>query len=782
MSQNLTGGLSLAPAETGEGSAVRLLLPMAAAALASAGLYGTLGAAFRWAGLGGFALVCVFGVCFGLLSLYLMAGRGTRAAVFAALMAAVLLFCAVFAARVRSGGAVLLNSALESLAERRGRIVLFYQTGDHGHLWASLPGAAVVGALIAAASFFAPWLGAPLLAAAWIPAALGMIPAGPWLFVYSLGCVLMLLSVGMRRCAGRPGRTVLQAACVCAAVFAVLAGAAALSGWGGGADALRVSAERAVHRLRYEPGPQPLAEGDFSARSGAADLGKTMLTVTLSRPESMYLRSFTGERYTDRGWETLGADTSPEERELFYWLHKNGFYGENQLALLAETLGEEREPIAVTVRTEAACRASRIVPNELEGDGLLLADRVSGSAAAPGLTGAETYGYTAQPDLTGRAYELLKTLEERMGDPSLVDYLSLEEGYRNYVYSRYLEIPADAEEILAMGLAAPEERLTTWEAKRLVRDLLAGHTSYSDAARPVSGGAEELADFLSGGEGDSARYASAAALLLRRCGVPARYCEGYLLTPGDVSGGEGETTVALTGYAAHAWAEYYEDGVGWIPFETAEPFLGLMSESKWQWFVPDSDSPFTASGLEGEIAGGWEALAESRRQEREQQEQEESPPPESESGSGTVSGVTARAVVLRLLIGLLILLAILAVLLIVRRARMLKRREASFRSGDVSRGLSAVFAHTMQLMWAGGLERTGEPLCRRASDAAAWYGEDAGFARVSALNDEAMYSTHALREEDRQEALRYRARVLEKAREKMRFSRRLYEKWIRCLF
>ena len=251
---------------------------------------------------------------------------------------------------------------------------------------------------------------------------------------------------------------------------------------------------------------------------------------------------------------------------------------------------------------------------------------------------------------------------------------------------------------------------------------------------------------------------------------------------GDVSGMEGETTVALSGTSAHAWAEYYEDGVGWIPFETAEPYIGLMSESRWQWFVPDSDSEFTASGLEGEIAGGWEALAEARRQQQEQQEQQETRPPESESGSGAVSGSAARAVVIRLLIGLLIGLLLLAVRLILRRARTLKRREEAFRGGDVSRALSAVFAHTMQLMWAGGLPRTGEPLCRRAADAADWYGEDAGFARVSALNDEAMYSTHRLREEDRQEALRYRARVLEKSREKMSFSRRLYEKWIRCLF
>ncbi|MFY8147531.1 MAG: transglutaminase-like domain-containing protein, partial [Rhodobacter sp.] len=45
----------------------------------------------------------------------------------------------------------------------------------------------------------------------------------------------------------------------------------------------------------------------------------------------------------------------------------------------------------------------------------------------------------------------------------------------------------------------------------------------------------------------------------RRWGIPARYVSGYLMSGGDGSPGE----------AAHAWAEIWVQGLGWIGFDPA---------------------------------------------------------------------------------------------------------------------------------------------------------------------------------------------------------------------
>ena len=57
-------------------------------------------------------------------------------------------------------------------------------------------------------------------------------------------------------------------------------------------------------------------------------------------------------------------------------------------------------------------------------------------------------------------------------------------------------------------------------------------------------------------------FATAATVLLRAAGVPARYVTGYLL---ESAAGE---AVTVTEENAHAWAEYYEPNLGvWLPLE-----------------------------------------------------------------------------------------------------------------------------------------------------------------------------------------------------------------------
>ena len=69
--------------------------------------------------------------------------------------------------------------------------------------------------------------------------------------------------------------------------------------------------------------------------------------------------------------------------------------------------------------------------------------------------------------------------------------------------------------------------------------------------------------FMTEGEtGYCVHYASAAAALLRALNVPARFVTGYLV---NTTAGRWTT---VTQSDAHAWAEYYIDGEGWIPLET----------------------------------------------------------------------------------------------------------------------------------------------------------------------------------------------------------------------
>ena len=63
-------------------------------------------------------------------------------------------------------------------------------------------------------------------------------------------------------------------------------------------------------------------------------------------------------------------------------------------------------------------------------------------------------------------------------------------------------------------------------------------------------------------------YATAGTILARHLGIPARYCEGYLVGEDILDSASVDSdgyTVELKDRQAHAWCEFYVDGYGWVP-------------------------------------------------------------------------------------------------------------------------------------------------------------------------------------------------------------------------
>lgn len=76
---------------------------------------------------------------------------------------------------------------------------------------------------------------------------------------------------------------------------------------------------------------------------------------------------------------------------------------------------------------------------------------------------------------------------------------------------------------------------------------------------------------LRGKEGYCTYFASAMAVMGRIAGLPTRYVEGYLAQP---SGG----IALVTGKDAHAWAEVWFDGFGWVAFDATPAHGGGSSD------------------------------------------------------------------------------------------------------------------------------------------------------------------------------------------------------------
>src|SRR5699024_5072327 len=102
---------------------------------------------------------------------------------------------------------------------------------------------------------------------------------------------------------------------------------------------------------------------------------------------------------------------------------------------------------------------------------------------------------------------------------------------------------------------------------QMVADYLASIAAYDPDTPATPEGEDYVTYFLTESRrGYCMHFASAAVLMLRWIGVPARYVAGYVA---DVPA---SGHVRVPDSAAHAWVEVYIEGYGWEPVEVTPAY------------------------------------------------------------------------------------------------------------------------------------------------------------------------------------------------------------------
>lgn len=267
---------------------------------------------------------------------------------------------------------------------------------------------------------------------------------------------------------------------------------------------------------------------DLSRQGPRSYTGRTMLELETGYRGVLYLRGAVSGAYTGGGWETP-AETSETEALYFSAEAADGDTWTAKLTPRGDGTG-----VAYLPQYPRLLEGAR-----MQGDQLALA--------------AGSYAVTFRPGAEQRRVPLRGSLAE-------------EEAAYAESLTPWTELPSETKAALrawaqAQGLEAgggPQQ--TAQRVADAVRTA-----AYYDLETPRQPAEEDFALYFltTSRRGYCVHFATAATVLLRALGVPARYVQGYVLSShGGVQ--------MVPDSAAHAWTEYYVPGTGWLVLDATE--------------------------------------------------------------------------------------------------------------------------------------------------------------------------------------------------------------------
>lgn len=297
-----------------------------------------------------------------------------------------------------------------------------------------------------------------------------------------------------------------------------------------------------------EVGNNVSSEVDFSNAGALKQTGTKVMTVVTDLNGRIYLKGMSYANYENNKWSVLTDEQAND-------------YPQDFQAFIMTANYQERSTVTIdTVNKESIVYTPYYLASINDTFSPVCDVLVSNSDKAT------NYSMSVMP------------YSESELDNFSMDFSSQVYDYDNFVKNYYLKLPYDTK--LAMLKIAEENNLTgvsTQNIPQAVKQFVSQSASYSLNTQKVPDGRDVAEWFLNDAEtGYCMHFANAAAVMLRALGVPARYVTGYCA---DVVDGK----AIVTSDNAHAWVEYYDSSIGWIPLDaTSSDFVVVQATESIQ--------------------------------------------------------------------------------------------------------------------------------------------------------------------------------------------------------
>lgn len=298
--------------------------------------------------------------------------------------------------------------------------------------------------------------------------------------------------------------------------------------------------------------------------------------MQVSTPQRALLRAAIRNEYTGLAW----ADTTSGRRYLMisprFAALRRDLFDQTRPGREAAAMLPRAETLSVSILSDAAST-------------LFLTQRFSsirGSGVVPYYSPSSEV-FATRSLAPGDAYSFsgrLITSDTAGVRSAVLAASSAQDDYAETVRSVYLQLPRAVEpRVYELARQITAHAQNDFDKASALKSYLQNAYPYTLAQNEPPLTRDFVSWFLfEEQQGYCTSFATSMCVLARCAGLPARYVEGYAAEP-DADG-----VARITQQHAHAWAEIYFPGFGWLPFD-ATPGSGQAAGGQGE--QPDGDSP-----------------------------------------------------------------------------------------------------------------------------------------------------------------------------------------------
>lgn len=327
--------------------------------------------------------------------------------------------------------------------------------------------------------------------------------------------------------------------------------------------------------------------GEIGNKNEIVYKGEPLIKISgnVNAVQGLYLKGYVGDVYENNRWSSLSKNE--DYKKDFKTLENSAVTPENWHVQLRNELGDEEKSGVrdiwgqgtIRIRNLAFGYGNYLVPY-LPSDGFLYGGDGRIAIERPGIDYVMYY-YMSYPAIMRHD---VVTGNSTLADSSFWDGNEIErKNLKEFADKYYLQIPESLQDISndfkqyreREGYTQKDEKkeIRVDESITSVKRYLTQDTEYTLAPGRTPAGRDSVEYFLKENKkGYCVYYATAATLLFRSIGIPARYVEGMYVPKEELAKCAKGEEIAVPDRNAHAWVEIYDERYGFVPVEVTPGF------------------------------------------------------------------------------------------------------------------------------------------------------------------------------------------------------------------